>query len=122
MTRVEFPASVYPRKAANSQSTEVDNPRVSQIINVGGNPTTVGQLREVICGFVVSSNEYCQVRRYTLSGIILIERLHLLVLLWNGHAFQVGVVSDGLKVSTAEKDVNFDSILLFRELEKGRRS
>ena len=49
------------------------------------------------------------------SQLLLVKRVHALVLLWHGHAGEIGAVAHRLEVAAAQQEVHLDTILLFQE-------
>ena len=76
-------------QSSNSDSIDLDNSSVSKIVDVGSNPTSIGQLLEVVASLMVASNEDGQNRSYGLATVIFVEGAHGLVFVWNCHTRQI---------------------------------
>ncbi len=53
--------------------------RVSQVVNVGRDPASVGQFLQVVGGLVISANENCHNWCNFLAGVILREKQNFLI-------------------------------------------
>ena len=98
------------RESTNPHTIHLHHPSVAQEEYVGSNPASVGQLLQVVGGLVVASNEDGEDRSDGLAAVVFVETAHGLVLVWTGHAGEVGEVSGGLEVSAAQQQVHLDSI------------
>ena len=94
-------------------SYDINDARLTKIVNILSKPPTVVELAHVQAGFVVAANNEGQDWCLFLAEVVRMILPHLFVFFWNSHGVQVYFVPDGLEVAAAEDYINyFTSILL----------
>jgi len=48
------------RHSCNSYSSYVDNTSITKVVNIGSNPSTIGQFLQVVRSFMIASNKQRQ--------------------------------------------------------------
>lgn len=142
-TSLKVTLSPYPRSTRNPHPIDPHTSRVSQKVDVWGNPAAVKEFPKVVGGFVIPANDNCKYRSDLFACVVpcegsrsvrgclrsSIKKAHILsrweehslpklaqffVFVWDTHARQIALISDGLKVPADEENGDFVVIACFQ--------
>ena len=70
---------------SDTYTANVDHSSTAEVVNVGRDPSTVEKFLQIVRCFMVAADENGQNRRDFLARVVLVERPHLFVLVWDSH-------------------------------------
>ena len=112
---------VNPANASYTYPPVVHDPRRSQIVNVGSDPTTIIQFGKGLPGFVVAANNNGQEGRFQFTRVILVKRPKFAELRRLIDGVQVSWCTQRLKVPATKQQIKL-SVLSSEALVKGTDS
>lgn len=90
---VTLPDARHPR---DSERSKADDVGCTHEVDVGGHPTAVIELGEVIARLMVATDEQCQIGSNTATTVVLMKIADLLELVWNRETSRIIGITQSL--------------------------